>query len=194
MGTGGKTKLPMLVGQGTGGELEGTPGTGIYGKGDGVMIAGDVRTLMKKHCANGAKVKYTEYGGSHLTSALEWLPQAISWTFDRFGLLGPYTIPNNCSSIQPGNSLAPPVVVPYVRTEAYTVARPDQPTSARMQPRRRHLDHDLAMASSHCRAKRASARPGLEIGQPWRTRPTASAARKPTSRSADGRQLLASSL
>jgi hypothetical protein len=112
MGTGGKTKLPMLIGQGTGGELEGTPGTGIYGKGDGVMIAGDVRTLARQHCANGAKVKYNEYGGSHLLSALEWLPQAISWTQDRFGIFGSLTVPSNCSSIKPGNSLAPLVVAP----------------------------------------------------------------------------------
>lgn len=108
MGTGGTPKIPMMVGQGTGGELEGTPGDkpGI-GKGDGVMIAGDVRSLLRKYCSKGIKVKYSEYGGSHLTSALEWLPAAIDWTFDRFSLLGPYTIPSNCSSIAPGNSLDP---------------------------------------------------------------------------------------
>jgi hypothetical protein len=108
MGTGGTPKVPMLIGQGTGGELEGTPGNrpGI-GKGDGVMIAGDVRSLAKKHCGKGVKVQYNEYGGSHITSALEWLPQAIDWTFDRFGLFGPLTIPQNCSSIKPGNSLDP---------------------------------------------------------------------------------------
>lgn len=113
MGTGGTPKIPMLIGQGTGGELEGTPGDkpGI-GKGDGVMIAGDVRSLARKHCSNGVKIKYNEYAGSHITSALEWLPQAIDWTFDRFGLLGPYTIPQNCSSIAPGNSLAPITYVP----------------------------------------------------------------------------------
>ncbi len=113
MGTGGTPKVPMLIGQGTGGELEGTPGDkpGI-GKGDGVMIAGDVRSLAKKYCSKGIKVKYNEYGGSHITSALEWLPQAIDWTFDRFGLLGPYTIPQNCSSIAAGNSLAPITVIP----------------------------------------------------------------------------------
>lgn len=113
MGTGGTPRIPMLIGQGTGGELEGTPGDkpGI-GKGDGVMIAGDVRSLARKYCAAGIKVQYNEYGGSHLTSALEWLPQAIDWTFDRFGLLGPYTIPQNCSKIAPGNSLAPVTLVP----------------------------------------------------------------------------------
>lgn len=108
MGTGGTPKIPMLIGQGSGGELEGTPGdrSGI-GKGDGVMIAGDVRSLARKYCAKGVKVQYNEYGGSHITSALEWLPQAINWVNDRFGLFGPLTIPQNCSKIAPGNSLAP---------------------------------------------------------------------------------------
>ena len=42
MGTGGVPSAPLFIGQGTGGELEGTPagGPGI-GKGDGVMVAGD---------------------------------------------------------------------------------------------------------------------------------------------------------
>ncbi len=113
MSTGGTPKIPQFVGQGTGGELEGTPGNkpGI-GKGDGVMIAGDVRTMLRTYCSKGVKVKYTEYPGSHITSALQWLPAAIDWTFDRFSLLGPYTIPSNCSSIAPGNSLAPLVYQP----------------------------------------------------------------------------------
>jgi hypothetical protein len=113
MGTGGTPKIPMFIGQGTGGELEGTPGDkpGI-GKGDGVMIAGDVRSLARKYCSKGVKVKYNQYSGSHVTSALVWLPQAIDWTFDRFSWLGPYTIPQNCSSIAPGNSLAPIVYTP----------------------------------------------------------------------------------
>jgi hypothetical protein len=113
MGTGGTPKIPQFVGQGTGGELEGTPGDkpGI-GKGDGVMIAGDVRTLMRNYCAKGVKVQYNEYGGSHLLSALSWLPQAISWINDRFSIFSSLTLPNNCSSIKPGNSLAPLVYVP----------------------------------------------------------------------------------
>ena len=41
MGTGGTPTVPMLIGQGANGELEGTPGTGKGGKGDGVMIAGE---------------------------------------------------------------------------------------------------------------------------------------------------------
>ncbi len=112
MGTGGTPKIPMLIGQGTGGELEGTPASPIYGKGDGVMIAGDVRSLARKYCSKGVKIQYNQYGGSHLTSALEWLPQAISWTFDRFGIFGPLTVPQNCSKIAPGNSLDPVVYTP----------------------------------------------------------------------------------
>jgi hypothetical protein len=107
MGTGGTPKIPLQIHQGSGGELEGTSGTGPYGKGDGVMIAGDVRALARQYCSKGTKVQYTEDPGSHITTALQWLPDAISWVSDRFGLLGPYTIPSNCSSIAPGNSLAP---------------------------------------------------------------------------------------
>ncbi len=113
MGTGGTPRVPMFVGQGTGGELEGTPGNkpGI-GKGDGVMIAGDVRSLLRKYCSQGVKVQYNEYAGSHTTSALSWLPQAISWVNDRFGPLSSWTLPTNCSKIAPGNSIAPLVYEP----------------------------------------------------------------------------------
>ena len=46
--------IPMFIGQGADGILEGTPGNkpGI-GPGDGVMIAGDVRTLARDFCASG---------------------------------------------------------------------------------------------------------------------------------------------
>lgn len=112
MGTGGTPKIPQFIGQGTGGELEGTRPSAQYGKGDGVMIAGDVRALARQYCAKGVKVQYNEYPGSHTISALQWLPQAISWASDRFGLFGPYTIPQNCSKIAAGNSLAPIPVTP----------------------------------------------------------------------------------
>ena len=50
MGTGGAPTIPLFIGQGANGELEGTPGNkaGI-GAGDGVMIAGDVRTLARDY-------------------------------------------------------------------------------------------------------------------------------------------------
>jgi hypothetical protein len=110
MGTGGTPKIPMLIGQGVGGEIEGTPGNkpGI-GKGDGVMIAGDVRTLASQYCSKGVRVQYDEYAGSHMLAAVQWMPKAILWLFDRFGSS---TAPQNCSKIAPGNSLAPIVGIP----------------------------------------------------------------------------------
>jgi Secretory lipase len=57
MGTGGTPTIPLFIGQGANGELEGTPGdTKDIGAGDGVMIAGDVRTLARNYCARGTKV------------------------------------------------------------------------------------------------------------------------------------------
>jgi hypothetical protein len=113
MGTGGTPKIPLQITQGNAGEMEGTPGNkpGI-GKGDGVMIAGDVRTLARGYCSKGVKVDYSEVGLSHVGAMIPWVASAVKWTFDRFGLLGPYTIPSNCSSIKPGNPLTPLVYQP----------------------------------------------------------------------------------
>ena len=65
MGTGGTPTAPLLIAQGAGGELEGTSGgpPGI-GPGDGVMIAGDVRTLARDYCQRGVAVQYDECPGS----------------------------------------------------------------------------------------------------------------------------------
>jgi Secretory lipase len=106
MGTHGTPTTPLFIGQGTGGELEGTPGNkpGI-GKGDGVMIAGDVRTLAREFCSRGVAVQYNQYEGlSHIGSALVWLPQAAAWLTSRF--IG-FPAPQDCAQIAPGNSLAP---------------------------------------------------------------------------------------
>ena len=70
MGTGGTPTIPLFIGQGANGVLEGTPGdkAGI-GAGDGVMIAGDVRTLARGYCAKGTKVQYEQYDAlSHVSS------------------------------------------------------------------------------------------------------------------------------
>jgi Secretory lipase len=98
---------PFLIGQGNGGEeFEGTSGTkpGI-GPGDGVMIAGDVRTLAREWCSRGVAVKYTEYQHlGHIEGAGPWLPEAAAWLTERFAGLA---APQNCSEIAPGNSLKP---------------------------------------------------------------------------------------
>ena len=99
--------VPFLIGQGNGGEeFEGTPGTkpGI-GPGDGVMIAGDVRTLAREWCSRGVSVQYTEYQHlGHIEGAVPWLPEAASWLAERF--VG-VAAPQDCAEIAPGNSLAP---------------------------------------------------------------------------------------
>ncbi len=106
MGARGTPAMPMFIGQGNGGELEGTPGNkeGI-GPGDGVMIAGDVRSLAREYCSRGVSVQYGEYEHlSHVPSATVWLPEADAWLAARFAGV---PAPQNCSSIAPGNSLAP---------------------------------------------------------------------------------------
>ena len=106
MGTGGTPTIPLFIGQGANGLLEGTPGdkAGI-GAGDGVMIAGDVRTLARGYCAKGTKVHYEQYDLlGHIASLVLWVPNSIAWIQQRFEGL---PAPQNCSSIAPGNPLEP---------------------------------------------------------------------------------------
>jgi hypothetical protein len=113
MGTGGTPTIPLYIGQGAFGDLEWTPGNkpGI-GAGDGVMIAGDVRTLALSYCAKGTAVLYEEYEtASHITSVPLWLLNSGGWIRDRFA---GKPAPQNCSSIPPGNSLDP---IPVPRDE-----------------------------------------------------------------------------
>jgi hypothetical protein len=102
----GSPAIPMFIGQGANGTLEGTPGNkpGI-GPGDGVMVAGDVRTLARDFCASGTTVDYTQYDAlSHISTFPVWAPAALAWLNGRFA---GGQAPNDCSQIPPGNSLAP---------------------------------------------------------------------------------------
>ncbi|HTU79472.1 MAG TPA: lipase family protein [Solirubrobacteraceae bacterium] len=106
MGTHGTPTVPLFIGQGAGGELEGTPGDkpGI-GRGDGVMIAGDVRTLAREYCSRGVKVQYSEYEDlSHILAAVPWLVEATAWMVGR---VDGVAAPQDCASIAVGNSLEP---------------------------------------------------------------------------------------
>lgn len=105
MGTRGTPTTPLQISQGALGELEGTAGNkpGI-GEGDGVMIAGDVRTLARGYCNQGVKVQYSQYLLGHIGTAVPWIAEAMIWMNNRF--LG-LPAPQNCSSIAAGNSLAP---------------------------------------------------------------------------------------
>jgi hypothetical protein len=98
--------IPMNIGQGANGTDEGTPGNkpGI-GPGDGVMIAGDVRTLARDFCASGTAVDYTQYDAlDHITTFAVWAPAALAWLNSLFA---GSPAPNDCAQIPPGNSLAP---------------------------------------------------------------------------------------
>jgi hypothetical protein len=110
MGTGGTPSAPMLIRQGAGGEAEGTPGDkpGI-GRGDAVMIAGDVRTLARDYCSRGVKVEYRQADGlSHIPTTFLWTAETIPWVDDRFA--GRPAV-QNCSEIPVGNPLTPITVL-----------------------------------------------------------------------------------
>lgn len=98
--------IPMFIGQGANGVLEGTPGDKPdVGPGDGVMIAGDVRELARQYCATGnPDIAYTQYDQlSHAMAMVPWAPEAVGWLTDRFA---GKPAPGNCDSIPQGNSLA----------------------------------------------------------------------------------------
>lgn len=107
LGSAATPTVPMFVAQGGGGFLEGTSGTkpGI-GAGDGVMIAGDVRTLMRQYCATGAPaVKYQQFNLlSHVGATVPWAPAALLWLNDRFA---GKAAPSDCGRIAAGNPLTP---------------------------------------------------------------------------------------
>ena len=106
MGSRGTPTIPLYIAQGADGEIEGTSGDqpGI-GEGDGVMIAGDVRTLAREYCARGVTVQYDQYDDlSHTLTALPWIANAGPWIVARFA---GQPAPQDCGSIAPGNSLAP---------------------------------------------------------------------------------------
>ena len=97
MGTGGTPTIPMFIGQGDVVREH-------FGPGDGVMLAGDVRTLARNYCAKGVPVEYKQYLVGHIGTLGLWLPDAIGWIRDRFAEKLP---PNNCTSIKPGDPLDP---------------------------------------------------------------------------------------
>jgi hypothetical protein len=105
MGSRGTPTVPLLIAQGDRGELEGTFGDkpGI-GPGDGVMIAGDVRTLAREYCDRGVAVRYGEYPLDHIGTATPWLAATVPWLNERFT---GRPAPENCAQIPPGNPLTP---------------------------------------------------------------------------------------
>jgi hypothetical protein len=108
LGGAGMPIVPELIAQGTGGQQDGTNPSAIYGPGDGVMIAGDVRSYAREVCASGDPVDYQEFADlSHEETEAPWLADTLPWLTARFAGTA---APQNCSTIAPGNSLAPATV------------------------------------------------------------------------------------
>lgn len=104
LGTTGSPTVPLNIVQGAHDAGTGSR-PGRYGHGDGVMIAGDVRTLARQYCADGTKVQYTQRNDlEHGGAATVWAESSLGWITDRFAGA---PAPQNCSSIAPGNKLTP---------------------------------------------------------------------------------------
>ena len=87
--------------------------TSGVGDGDGVMIAGDVRSLARQFCDAGTTVDYTQYDAlSHVTTVPAWAPGALSWLNARFA---GEPASSDCGTIPLGNSLEPEQVAPQPR-------------------------------------------------------------------------------
>jgi hypothetical protein len=108
LGSAGMPVVPELIAQGTGGQQDGTNPSPTYGAGDGVMLAGDVRSYAREVCASGDPVDYQEFSGlSHEQTEVPWLTATLPWLAARFAGA---PAPQDCSAIPPGNSLAPVTV------------------------------------------------------------------------------------
>ncbi len=104
-GLAGSPTIPMYISQGTAGIFNGT--FSLSQIGDGVMLAGDTRTLVKKFCDSGTPVVYNEVPLEHAATAVAWVAGMLPWLYDRFA---GKPAPNNCwlaGLLQPRNSLAP---------------------------------------------------------------------------------------
>ena len=103
MTTAGTPQGPLFIGVGN-----------SDGTGDGVMIANDVQELAHTYCQRGVPVQFHVYKGQdHTGAAIQFVPAAVGFVTER--LLG-LPVPNDCSSIGAGNSLAPlPVATVSIR-------------------------------------------------------------------------------
>jgi hypothetical protein len=105
LGRAGMPKVPEYIAQGTGGQQDGTNPSATYGAGDGVMVAGDVRSYAREVCASGDAVDFQQFNGlSHEETEVPWLAETLPWLTARFAGIA---ASQDCSTIAPGNSLAP---------------------------------------------------------------------------------------
>lgn len=105
LGSAGMPKVPEFIAQGTGGQQDGTDPSATYGAGDGIMVAADVRSYAREVCASGDPVEFQQFTDlSHEETEVPWLAETLPWLTTRFAGTA---APQDCSTIAPGNSLAP---------------------------------------------------------------------------------------
>ncbi len=93
----GTPKEPLFMGVG---DADGT--------GDGVMVTADDEALAYTYCQRGVSVQFNVYqGDDHTQAAVPFEQGALSFLTQR---LNGQAVTNGCSSITPGNSLAPMTV------------------------------------------------------------------------------------
>jgi hypothetical protein len=91
------------------------------GTGDGVMVTNDDEALAHTYCQRGVSVQFNTYSGQdHDNAATPFEAGALSFLTAR---LGGAPVPNGCSSIGTGNSLAP-VPVPAADAGAKPTPKP----------------------------------------------------------------------
>jgi hypothetical protein len=97
----GTPKEPLFMGVGN-----------ADGTGDDVMVAADVEALAHTYCQRGVPVQFNEYkGDDHTQAAVPFEAGALEFLTQ---VLAGGSATNGCSSIKPGNSLAP---LPVGRTD-----------------------------------------------------------------------------
>jgi hypothetical protein len=90
----GTPKEPLFMGVGN-----------ADGTGDGVMVAKDVEALAHTYCRRGVSVQFSVYSGDdHTQAAIPFEENAFKFLTER---LNGASVPNGCSSVGHGNSLAP---------------------------------------------------------------------------------------
>jgi Secretory lipase len=109
MSTGGTPTAPMYIAQGvdpdpTGPQGEMTPPSPQYGAGDGVMLQRDTQSLAYTYCHRGVSVDYQLFTSGHTNTFLGYFPVANAFLKSLFN--GAPAV-SNCSTLAPGNSLAP---------------------------------------------------------------------------------------
>ncbi|WP_263166801.1 lipase family protein [Streptomyces sp. SCSIO ZS0520] len=107
LGSAATPTVPGYIVQGNAGIGEGTfsnhPG---IGRGDGVMVTGDVQALARQYCDTGnTAITYKQHNFlGHFGAAVPWMPTGLAWLNDRFE---GKPAPSDCDRIPEGNSLEP---------------------------------------------------------------------------------------